>query len=160
MKDYNPNAKGNRSGRDLFGSSDSGAAPTGRDPLFKNGRRHSSLSEAQDAGAYNQVETDRKRDVDESSEVSIEVPLEEPEPEVSTKRKIIRVTKPVKLRDFTQKEKGEEENEIEKLNEIKDEKENQKPRGWLKTDNDDGTFYIGFIRSRHFGETFFRQNIF
>ena len=117
--------------REIEKSKDSGR---GRDSLFKDRRtstssRHKSESEGDQAMA--QAE-------ETSSVTSVDMlPLEEPEPEIP-KRKIIRVTKAVKLRDFTNEERGEEEKEEEKEKEKEKElRDAQKPRGW-KTENDEG----------------------
>merc|ERR1712228_579750 len=75
---------------------------------------------------------------DASSVTSLEIPLEEPEPE-TPKRKIIRVAKKVQLRDFTNEEKGEEENEEEKEKEKDKDKSELKPRGWKTEAENDGT---------------------
>ena len=81
-----------------------------------------------------------------SSVTSVEMlPLEEPEPEIP-KRKIIRVTKAVKLRDFTNEERGEEEKEEEKEKEKEKElRDAQKPRGW-KTENDEGKLFYLLVK--------------
>ena len=117
----------------------------GRRDLFssgtgKNGRRTSASSnyksESEEVGNDRNAMGMNGGEEDTSSVTDIDIPLEEPEPEMP-KRKIIRVTKPVKLRDFTNEEKGEEENEEEKQQEKDKEKEALKPRGW-KTDHDEG----------------------
>ena len=118
----------------MFGSSNANS-----EGLFKNGRRVSgSEPESRKPDPAHHVEQSPKEpEADDASSVaSLEIPLEEPEPEMP-KRKIIRVTKPVKLRDFTNEEKGEEDNEEEKQLEKEKDKEAMKPRGW-KTENDEG----------------------
>ena len=106
--------------RDLFGGGGGSGQNSG---LFKNGRRQSSTSEAHQKSesdiepSYDRAnQVTQSGDADDASSVtSLEIPLEEPEPE-TPKRKIIRVAKKVQLRDFTNEEKGEEENleEMEK----------------------------------------------
>merc|ERR1712110_497074 len=117
-------------------------------PGQKDGRRQSSTSETHQKresdldpnSCYDgrNVTQHSGGDGDDASSVtSLEIPLEEPEPE-TPKRKIIRVAKKVQLRDFTNEEKGEEEIDEEKEIEKNKEKEALKPRGW-KTEENDGT---------------------
>merc|ERR1712136_498505 len=81
--------------REIEKSKDSGGR--GRDSLFKD-RRTSSSSRHKSESDHDHVMALAE---ETSSVTSVEMlPLEEPEPEIP-KRKIIRVTKAVKLRDFT-----------------------------------------------------------